>query len=216
MDKFRLVLPHFGPFAFVWFLMNTLQVLHRAVAYGLNDTVSRGKQSIQDIHIISIPDCWKCTATSQSCLMGSVSRETHKVPEGGFKYQWQVSVNRWCLGCDAPDWIPQILTGPVMLWAERPCPRVWCPRHLGTDTKQLSDDSISQHVILIYYIKKRPWTRGWACGSESHAGVCMYARSLPSSAAVMSCSSLSFFWPSCSMQPSMVSSWISFITWTVL
>lgn len=30
MDKFRLVLPHFGPFAFVWFLMNTLQVLHRA------------------------------------------------------------------------------------------------------------------------------------------------------------------------------------------
>lgn len=40
--------------------------------------------------------------------------------------------------------------------------------------------------------------------------------SSPSSAAVMSCSSFSFFWPRCSMQSSMLSLLISLITCTVL
>lgn len=137
MDKFRLVLHRSGPFAFVWFLMNTSLVLHRA------EWPQRHGQQGQTIHSYHLYSRLLEVDSCVSCLMGGVSRETHKVPGGGFKYPWQVSVNRWCLGGDAPGWIPD--------------------PHRPSDA--LSREAMSSGMVP----------------------------SSPSSAAVMACSSLSFF-----------------------
>lgn len=60
------------------------------------------------------------------------------------------------------------------------------------------------------------WLSGRGCMHlRKKICLCLYVFS-PCSAAVMSCSNFSFLWPSCSIQSSMVSLLISFITFTVL